>query len=307
IPDWRIGAVIIKMMSSTRTTSTNGTMLISESEVCVDLESCGIFPDSMDAAGWDGSEILVKSFLDLRRDLQGKSVQALSEVANILQKLVVEDHRRDGGEKTRGSGDERFGDARRDGAQAGGTGAAQAGERVDDAPNGAEQTDEGRHGTGGGQPGHAFFDATDFVGGSELHADGDGLQTFQFGRVWIPRGTADLALQLAIARRIDRRKRGASRCQSLRVRYPPRGAKNAQELVTLAADASEEAKLLENHAPRDDGKHEKQEQNAAGDPASLRKNISDVGCKNRVEQKNNVPLSESKRFVTAMRSTFFWA
>src|SRR5439155_25164313 len=44
MPDWRMGAVIMKMMSSTRTTSTNGTMLISESEVCVDLESCGMFP-----------------------------------------------------------------------------------------------------------------------------------------------------------------------------------------------------------------------------------------------------------------------
>jgi hypothetical protein len=42
MPDWRIGAVIMKMMSSTRTTSTKGTMLISESEVCVDLESCGM-------------------------------------------------------------------------------------------------------------------------------------------------------------------------------------------------------------------------------------------------------------------------
>src|SRR5438552_4699726 len=44
IPDCRMGAVIIKMMSSTSTTSTNGTILISESEVCVDLESCGMFP-----------------------------------------------------------------------------------------------------------------------------------------------------------------------------------------------------------------------------------------------------------------------
>src|SRR2546429_5048519 len=38
-----MGAVIIKMMSSTSTTSTNGTILISESEFCVDLESCGLF------------------------------------------------------------------------------------------------------------------------------------------------------------------------------------------------------------------------------------------------------------------------
>src|SRR6266566_8801944 len=47
MPDWRIGAVIMKIMSSTRTTSTNGTMLISESEVCVDLESCGMATRSL--------------------------------------------------------------------------------------------------------------------------------------------------------------------------------------------------------------------------------------------------------------------
>src|SRR5215472_14507359 len=41
MPDWRIGAVIMKMMRSTRTTSMNGTMLMSEREVWVDLASCG--------------------------------------------------------------------------------------------------------------------------------------------------------------------------------------------------------------------------------------------------------------------------
>src|SRR5215469_2893348 len=35
MPDWMMGAVNIKMMSSTSTTSTNGVMLISESELCV--------------------------------------------------------------------------------------------------------------------------------------------------------------------------------------------------------------------------------------------------------------------------------
>src|SRR5215469_452026 len=42
IPDWRIGAVIMKMISSTRTTSMNGTMLMSDRDVWVPLESCGM-------------------------------------------------------------------------------------------------------------------------------------------------------------------------------------------------------------------------------------------------------------------------
>src|SRR5882672_10766295 len=179
----------------------------------------------------------IKSFFDLRRDFQSKGVQPLGEVANFLQKMVVEDHRWDGSEKTRGGGDQRLGDARSDGAQTGGAGAAQAGKRVDDAPHGSEQTDKGGHRTGCRQPGHAFFDAAHFIGGGELHADGDGLQAFQLG--W-----------MRVARRIDGRKRRARRCQGLRVRYASGGAKNAQELVALAADASEKAKLLENHGPR---------------------------------------------------------
>src|SRR6266853_1037431 len=101
----------------------------------------------------------IKSFFDLRRHFQSKSVQPLGEIANLLQKVVVEDHRWDGGEKTSGGGDQRLGDARSDGTQTGCAGAAQAGERVDDAPHGSEQTDEGRHGAGCRQPGHAFFDA----------------------------------------------------------------------------------------------------------------------------------------------------
>src|SRR6267143_2576627 len=201
----------------------------------------------------------IKSFFDLGLDFQSKGVQPLGEVANFLQKMVVEDHRWDGSEKTRGGGDQRLGDARSDCAQTGGAGAAQAGKRVDDAPHGSEQTDEGGHRTGCRQPGHAFFDAAHFIGGGKLHADGDGLQAFQLGWMRVARGGAHLALQFAVARRIDGSKRRARRCQGLRVRYASGGAKNAQELVALAADASEEAKLLENHGPGNNREQKKKQ------------------------------------------------
>src|SRR5882672_9530020 len=150
----------------------------------------------------------IKSFFDLRRDFQSERVQALREIADILQKLIVKDHRWNGGEETRRGGDQRLGDARCHGAH--------------------------------------------FVRGGELHADGDGLQALQLGWMRIARGAADLALQLAVACGIDRRKWGAGRCQGLRIRHAPRGAKDAQKLVALAADPSEEAKLLENHGPGND-------------------------------------------------------
>src|SRR6267378_5639015 len=42
MPDCRMGAVIMKMIRRTSTMSMNGTMLISEREVCVDLEREGM-------------------------------------------------------------------------------------------------------------------------------------------------------------------------------------------------------------------------------------------------------------------------
>ena len=65
------------------------------------------------------------------------------------------------------------------------------------------------------------------------------------------------------------------------------GSKDAKKLVTLAANAAEEAELLEDHGPGNYGKNPEQEQNAAGDPARLSKNVTEIGDKNRSEQKND--------------------
>src|SRR5215475_4331804 len=91
MPDCRIGAVIMKMISKTRTMSMNGTMLISDSDDWVECEICGIsfYPA---AARWRGRRRSVERFFDLRGDLQRESVQALRKDANVLQKLIVEDN-----------------------------------------------------------------------------------------------------------------------------------------------------------------------------------------------------------------------
>ena len=115
----------------------------------------------------------------------GESVEAIGQVTNILEEIVVGDESRDSGEESRCGGDKSFGDTRSDGAKAGGAGGAEPGEGVNDAPNGAEKADEGSNASGGGEPGHTFFDAADFVSGCQLHADSDGLERFNFlrGRV----------------------------------------------------------------------------------------------------------------------------
>src|SRR5579863_9664393 len=84
MPDCRIGAVIMKMMSSTRTTSTSGTILISESEVPVCL-SCGMAADFLRA-----------HFFDLRRNFHGEIIHARAEISDAADKIIVRD---DGGNR----------------------------------------------------------------------------------------------------------------------------------------------------------------------------------------------------------------
>ena len=65
------------------------------------------------------------------------------------------------------------------------------------------------------------------------------------------------------------------------------GAEDAKELVALAANAAEEAELLKDHGPGDDGKNREQEQDAARYPARLSKNVTEIGDENRCGQKND--------------------
>src|SRR5271169_3999927 len=204
MPDCRMGAVIMKMMRRTRTTSMNGTMLMSERELCVDLVSCGMvsrlvirelqivrekkriwrimervdsflisavgFLVSVGRTQTTGtkaknrvvveSHILSKCFFNLRGEFVGESVQALSQFANILEKIVVSDEGGDRREEARCGGDKCFGDAGSNGAEAGGTGSAEAREGVNDAPNRTKKTDERSDASCGSQPRHALFDTT---------------------------------------------------------------------------------------------------------------------------------------------------
>src|ERR1700745_3262945 len=70
MPDCRIGAVIMKMISNTRTTSMNGIMLISESVDWVGFEICIYF-----CCRVAGTAELSERLFDLRSDLQRKSIQ----------------------------------------------------------------------------------------------------------------------------------------------------------------------------------------------------------------------------------------
>jgi hypothetical protein len=239
--------------------------------------------------------ILGEGFFDLGGEFEGEGVETLSQVANILEKIVVRDEGGDGGEEARGGGNESFSDTRGDGAEAGGARSAEAGEGVDNAPNRAEEPDEGSDAGGGGEPGHTLFDAAHFVSGGELHADGDGLERLQFDRRGIA-GTAELGLKFAIAGGVDVGEGRAGGHESLRIGDAFGGTKDLEELVALATDASEKARFLENEGPGNQRCKKKKAENEASDPAGLRENIEDVADDDIGKQRDDVSSSKKTNF-----------
>src|SRR5258708_7305192 len=143
MPDCRMGAVIMKMMSSTSTMSMNGTMLISEREGMALREvdrrqfkvKSEIHLNVWIASSWGAAVLrpywecgfaematqfllLAESLFDLGGHFQCKCVEALSQVFYVLQELIVEDYGGNGGGQAGGGGQQRFGDAGGDGAKA---------------------------------------------------------------------------------------------------------------------------------------------------------------------------------------------
>jgi len=83
----------------------------------------------------------------------------------------------------------------------------------------------------------------------------------------------------------------------LRIGDAFRGAENLEELIALAANAAEEAGLLENERPGDERSKEKNGQDAASDQAGLRENIEDVADEDGVQEKKNVCLLRREEFL----------
>src|ERR1700728_3058224 len=138
IPDCSTGAVTMKMISSTRATSTSGVILISASEVrvCPELAvkaTCGL--------------PLHRVWLGLRADLfqaveqfAREVVHARAKLAQRSGELVVGDYGRNGHQQAGGGGDQSLGNARRHGAQSGRALRAQAMKGIHDAHDRTEKT-----------------------------------------------------------------------------------------------------------------------------------------------------------------------
>jgi len=243
------------MMRRTRTTSTRGTILISESDVPVCLLSCGIAAD-----------FLGTHFFNLRRNFHGEIIHARREIPGAAHKMIVSDDGGNGGEKSSGRGNQSFGDAGSNGAEAGRAGGAEAGEGVHNAPDSSEQSDEWRNGSGGGEPGHIFFNAPDLIGGGKLHADHHGLQTFDLvGRFAI----GQLQLNLSEASVINMFHGGSAVADALWFGKSAARAEDAEELCRFPIDFAKHFQLLENERPGKNGEGKKDQQNGACNPTGL--------------------------------------
>jgi hypothetical protein len=230
---------------------------------------------------------LAERLFDLSGDFERERVQALREVTDIAQKIIVKDDGGNGGKKSRGGGDQGFGDAWRDGTQACGASGSEAGEGVDDTPHRAEEADEGSDGAGGGEPSHAFFDAANFFCGCKLHVDCDSAEALQPGRLWISRMSAHLKLEFAITSGVDVGEGRTGSGERLRIGNAARCAVDTEELIALTTEAAKQAEFLKNHPPGDDREEKKQSQDAAGNPTGLFKNAAEVDGEGCNQKKRN--------------------
>src|SRR5262249_49710035 len=210
--------------------------------------------------------------LDLRRNFQRKRIHPLRQVANISQKLVVENYRWNRGKEPRRRRHKRFRNTRRNSAQGSRPCAAEPGKRVNNSPNRPKQSDERCHRARRRKPRHSFFHAPPFFRRCKLHAHRPRLQALQSWRGF-PRARTHLALQFPKAGGVDVRKRRSRLRKRLRIRHAFRRAKNSQKLVALPLNPPKDAQFLQNHRPGNQREKKQKREYSAGYPARLFKNI----------------------------------
>src|SRR5262249_52261837 len=141
-PFCSMGVTTMKMMRSTRQTSTSGVTLMSE----VSAVFCS-FPTEL----CHRCLIMRARFLhEVDRHLRAGVGHLDGEAIDAVLEVVIGPHRRNGHEQTERGGDERLGDTGRHRGDAA-AGGGHLGEGVDDADNGAEQPDERRRCANGGR------------------------------------------------------------------------------------------------------------------------------------------------------------
>src|SRR5579872_4676297 len=156
----------MKMMSSTRTTSTKGVTLISARLPVPPrrLRDPKPLPPLTEIAMASFSEAAFRQV----QKLHGKVVHARAHFADLLAENVVEDGCRNGGDESDGCGNQRFRNARPESAQAGCALRSESLKGLNDAQHRAQQPDKRGHRRSGRQLVHITFQLGDLLADAEL-------------------------------------------------------------------------------------------------------------------------------------------
>ena len=199
--------------------------------------------------------------------------------------MVIENDRGNRGEQARRGGHERFGDTGRDGTKAGGTGAAEAGEGVNDAPDGPKKSDERRHGGGDGEPRHVALKARDFFRGSNLHAP---LHRRQAAKRGGRRGELTFVFLEPALEYADQRAGAKLIRDRGNILQALRFAKGAQEAPALQAGAGEQAPFGKNDGPGNQTERQQGEQDELGDRAGRGNEIENFAANKQCQQEGKM-------------------
>src|SRR5437870_4937363 len=160
-PFWSMGVMTMKMMSRTIMMSAIGVTLMSAIAPPFLPPTAIAMANSLRAAAGRPAAVRprgLRALLDeVVEQLRAGVVHLHVEALDLAREVVVRPHRRHRHEQAEGGGDERLGDAGRDGGDAARAGEGHARERVDDAEGGAEEAHEGRGGADRGQAAQAAF------------------------------------------------------------------------------------------------------------------------------------------------------
>src|SRR3954463_7666325 len=117
MPRYIIGAVSMKISSSTSTTSTSGMMLISAIDVPMRRSPPPSGDGRLNAIFGRPRQLRYRAAQDVQ-EIQHEAVHLRRPVPHPIDEVVVADDRRDGGREARRGGNQRFRDTRRHDGQA---------------------------------------------------------------------------------------------------------------------------------------------------------------------------------------------
>src|SRR5439155_11617410 len=174
------GAITMKMISSTSTTSTSGVMLMDACSLVGSPSRIGrpslLDHRRLDFRCFELKRLEFRYFEQAVHELRRRPVHLDVEIVELAREMVDSDHGRDGDEDAQGRRDQGFSDAARNHRHSAGPRGCDAPESVDDSDYGAEQTNERGSGADRGQEPETLLQLDQRLGHGVPEGAGDQLK-----------------------------------------------------------------------------------------------------------------------------------